>query len=874
MISRNDYKGRLPYDVYVQRFKKHSAALPQSKPETKPEPTGTDVPPTQQDIKDYLDKNRKDLDDKTRKLIEKQIESKTGAKISQLDDLINQYKSEVGGATEEAKEKREHIFKGIQFARSSRPNAKNISRVDAQRARLVKAARLAYMNDDDFASAQAYLDNEVGPGFIIDKDLSKMTDTSIVVKTPEGGTEIAIRGSQIFDKFNPADMKANARMLVGAQGTDPQFNSLSDQYEASVNKHGSVDMVSGHSKGAGQAMLLGDKFDVATTSFNPLVPQKVMAGDISTTKPQKVWRTTKDTPSLGLGLSKNVNANYDVQAIRPLKRTGETTYNPIKLIGKDEYHSHKLDNFTSPRDEKLIDMSPSDLDILAMKQAGNGRKMNELAQAEQMIKDIKMGKTYSESYFDLQNKSVTSGDVGLVNGKPLIQHQSPTQTRHIEDKGLAKFWKALGGKFTDEELKIIRERSPGQTQDFIVENPGEVATVGSTKPEPKEKIDQMLQDTDDTSNLIAELNKQIQDIQNETGITDDELVRDAPSESEFNENIKKLGLNEGDLEESQQNKITREDRIEAKKRTKQQQDAELETRGDDFNPFASDEVTAPTPTQTQTTTIDDAVMVESQPQFEDFQSKEISSQELQKYASMTDTERANARANSRLEFVEGAHDIGHSIKPVETEGFMGSLGDSASAGNFIIGAGVGYGVDKLLDLVDSPENPDGTKRTQKISGVAREALSGGLTGGIMSSAVAPALGLETAGLAPEILAGAGAYVVGSETGKLAGSLTKKLGGGEDAQLASSDLAGGTAGGLAAAGTLAAYGALSGAEAGTALGPVGIAVGAGIGFLGGALAFGGEELYKHRQEVKEGFEDVGKAIGSGVKSVGNFFKSIF
>ena len=47
-------------------------------------------------------------------------------------------------------------------------------------------------------------------------------------------------------------------------------------------------MVSGHSKGAGQAMLLGDRYDVATTSFNPLVPQKVMSGNVNPTKPQQL----------------------------------------------------------------------------------------------------------------------------------------------------------------------------------------------------------------------------------------------------------------------------------------------------------------------------------------------------------------------------------------------------------------------------------------------------------------------------------------------------------------------------------------------------------------------------------------------------------
>ena len=99
MLSRNEYIGRLPYDVYVKRYKKHSAALPkasridtdrQSPDKDVPD---KDVPPTQKDIKDYLDKNKKDLDEKTRKLIEEQIEKKTGAKIGELDDRFTISKS-------------------------------------------------------------------------------------------------------------------------------------------------------------------------------------------------------------------------------------------------------------------------------------------------------------------------------------------------------------------------------------------------------------------------------------------------------------------------------------------------------------------------------------------------------------------------------------------------------------------------------------------------------------------------------------------------------------------------------------------------------------------------------------------------------------
>lgn len=878
MLSRNEYRGRLPYDVYVQRYKKHSAALPKASRNADSQSTDKDVPDSQKDIKDYLDKNKKDLDEKTRKLIEEQIKKKTGAKIGELDDMIEKFKDKVSGDNEDAKQKREHIFKGLQLAKAARPNTKNISRLDAQRAKLVKAARLGYMNDDNFDTAQSYIDNEIGPGFTIDKDLSRLTDTSIVVKTPEGNTEIAIRGSQILDKFNPADMKANARMLVGAEGNDPQFNSLSTQYEQALEKYGSIDMISGHSKGAGQAMLLGDRYDVATTSFNPLVPQKVMTGNVNPTKPQKILRTTKDTPSLGLGLSKNINANYEVQAVRPLKRSGNTSYNPIKIIGRDEYHSHKLDNFTSPRDESMIDMTPSDLEILVRKQVGNGRKMNEYKLAEDFLKDIRSGKTYSEAYFELQRTNnpnfIGDGDVELRNGKPIIRHQSETQTRHIEDSGAAKFWKALGGKFTDEEQTIISERNTSE----VASKPVASKAVAS-KPVAKDKLDKMIDDTSEYDDFLKQLQKELDEMREGTDITDEELIRDAPSDKEFEENVKKLGL--GDVEES---KMKSEPK---KKGLSPPKEIEIEPELNKFiNRQPLDIKPTPEEVRIRERQEDEFAKIErKKPSDDDFISideptneptsiEEISSTELKNYSSMNETERANLRANTRLEFAEGAMDIGHTIQPVEPKNFTESFGDAASAGNFIIGAGIGYGVDKLLDYVDAPENEDGTARKQNITGVKREALSGGLTGGIMSGVVSPALGLETAGFLPEIAAGSVAYVAGSETGKLAGDLTKKLGGNEDAQLASSDLVGGSAGGFAAAGTLAAYGALSGVEAGTALGPVGILVGGGIGLAGGLLAFAGQEAYKHRGDIKEGIETAGKTIGKGVQSVGNFFKKLF
>jgi hypothetical protein len=58
------------------------------------------------------------------------------------------------------------------------------------------------------------------------------------------------------------------------------------------------------------------------------------------------------------------------------------------------------------------------------------------------------------------------------------------------------------------------------------------------------------------------------------------------------------------------------------------------------------------------------------------------------------------------------------------------------------------------------------------------------------------------------------------------------------------------------------------------GPVGIAIGAGVGVLGGALGFGISEITKHKDDIKKGFENVGKGIANTAKSVGGFFKKLF
>ena len=88
MLSRSEYRGKLPYDTYVKRYKMHEQAIFPTKKSTDLPKPDKDIPPTQEEIKKYLDKNKQELGEKTKDLIKKQIEKKKRSKLKNIQDDI------------------------------------------------------------------------------------------------------------------------------------------------------------------------------------------------------------------------------------------------------------------------------------------------------------------------------------------------------------------------------------------------------------------------------------------------------------------------------------------------------------------------------------------------------------------------------------------------------------------------------------------------------------------------------------------------------------------------------------------------------------------------------------------------------------------
>ncbi len=839
MLSRNEYRGKLSYEEYVKRYKRHEEAIFPNKKDTKP---SEDIPPTQEEIKKYLEKSKQDLNDKTKELIKQQIEKKTGGKFKDLQDAINQLESE-GGDTEEDKEHREHFMRGLQLARALQPNTENLTREERIRAKLVEASKKGYMVDDNFKTAQAYIDsNPEMEGYTIDPRLSN--GEGIVVRTPNGETEIHYRSSQFTGKPSRSDISTNFRMITGFESEDPQFIQAKEQYQNAVNEYGSVEHFGGASKGGGKAIYMGQKYDIPSTTFNPLIGTKTARGITNTSQEHTIIRTTGDPTSLPLAVSSNANhENWNVKSLRPLKKN--IGLNPIK----NAYDAHRHDNFTEPRNVDNVSLSPTAIEELTFKygkllgQKGKYQTLNDMK-----TNYIEKGKSYSDFIFDLQNAGLRGdNDVGLVNGKPMIKG-SGRHNRGSMD-GTIDFWEAMGGKITAEEEQFVSGKK------------------STPQAKPKEKIDQMLEDTDDTADLIKQLNKQIQDIQQETGITDEELERDMVSEKEFQENISKLGSRKKgasppkiieDIEPELNKFINRQD-LDIKPTPEEVRIRE--TQEDEFSKIEGDKKKSATTTDTDFESISEEPSVKLTPQ------------QIKEFGSASPEERQNIINNHNEEIVNTTYEMGEAFAPSESAGFKEHFGEAINPVSMGAGMLVGLGVDKALDYLDPADDADGKPRKQAITGVKREALSGALTGGLMYGGTT-ALGGTSIGFLPEVVAGSAGYVAGAETGKLVSSGIKKLGGNQDEQDLGADTIGGLAGGAVGAGALIGGATLYGAELGSAGGLLGIGIGAGVGLLGGTLAFGVSEIVKHKNDIKKGFEDVGKGISNVAKSTGNFFKKLF
>ena len=738
MLSESQYRGKLPYNIYKQRFKASQTNLQeelQKKIEEKTKSIPSKIPsipkmPTQEHLKEIA-----------KAKLKKELQKKTGLNTDKISKLID----DIGGKAKnkEDERKKENILTGISLSRALRPSHEDITIEERDRAKLNKASKIAYQNDDNFQTAQDYMDtHNLG---VIDKELS--TKQGLVVKRPNGNIELAFRGTMLTPKPDLEDLTTDLSIASDSEGTDPQFIKAREMLNNAKLKYGTVDHITGYSKGGAIGLHLAQRENIPSTTFNTFIGQRLARGNTNTTEKHNIIRTTEDPVSVGLAFTKNSNLeNWNVKTIKTRAKYQSN------IPGKSSYEAHRLENFTEllpPAEREALETEV----VRKLKNVSKKQAQTVTVKRIQELKSQNEGLTFSDNIWDLQKRTdiVFTGDndIGGTEENPILRGN-----RHFTGDPQTQVWKALGGEFTEKEASIINQNHELKL--------GRMPSMPPTSPSPTFHRDKLKVNFEEYENLPDNhyLKETSQNILKPNEIRD--IASKTPDElQEHNENL-------------------------------------LQEQANHQEDMA--EIQAP------------------------------------------------------KEQVVGISEVARAFNPVH-------LG---------IGYAIGSGTNEALDLI-----PGFKSQNKYLQEVEAGSIGAGLTsgfqaalgGGLRKVGATTAAGLlgESAitsfgasALAPEALAGAAGYIAGEEGSKLIKQGIQKLGGGETAQEAGSDIGGGfvggLAGGLTAFGTAVAADALFGTELGTVFGPEGTVVGGLIGAGVGTLAFGGSEAIKG---VKAGFSALKK-----------------
>jgi hypothetical protein len=437
MISKNNYQGRLPYEEYVKRFQQRAQITTDLKENVK------------KTLTTQIEKSKSNLTTK----FEEEMKNR-GIDTSNLNELKKIL--EDNNTLDDSK--RNALFTGFVLSKAHKPTLTSLTEEQTAKAQRIEASKLAYLHDDNFETAQEHLDNmSMEGGGVIDKELS--SPEAVVIQKPNGKVEVAYRGTQLSGKPSLEDVYTDAAVALGTDRTTRQFEAADTQMKNVIEKYGveNIDSLTGYSLGGTKALTMGQKYGIESTTYNPFIGKRLARGISNTSTKHNIIRTTTDFASTPLMVSADRNLeNWNIDTIRPLAENEHL----IPLL--ETYDGHKLNNFTSnegrgvnqPAIERLTKSIHNNNTILARKA---------LQHRTAVMKE--QGSTFSEAYADLQKDSrsddplkkrgIDNQDIILgPNNEPILKPGG----RHTTTSDMVRNWRALGGKFTDQEATVIADK--------------------------------------------------------------------------------------------------------------------------------------------------------------------------------------------------------------------------------------------------------------------------------------------------------------------------------------------------------------------------------------------------------------------------------
>ncbi len=682
------------------------------------------------------------------------------------------------------------------------------------------------------------------PNWKIDEDLS---DSRGVVFHNEktGKTKIAFRGTDAKGR-NLDDIQTDAQIWIGSEANSEHFKTAREQTRKTIEKYGKENTsTTGYSLGGNKSLDMGLTYDIPSTGFNSFIGKNIVKRpDIFTSTKHQIWRTREDLPSVQTAYLQG-KSNIDIGVV---KTRGSN------LRSMNPYLAHELKNFTTNEDRsKTKDKSPliENMDDLVDHATKHGELQifNKMINQNKKDEDLDFNpieespslyqrsleqrinampkKSHLPKYPIPKELNVTEEhDVdGLpltediaVNVNPLLQTDrnisiEPSYPRQVPRNAFVEPLtidlaantnnEELNDllRFTQEQLRTrpIRKKTP--TLDTTQKNKL-IGLRNKTKREPTKQSDLLENQADRLEGKLG------------LGFENDPIPT-AEVVGRFN-----LGIPTRDLKPPARYKLPPVEGIPSTLKVQKPKtftqfavDNGIDINSNNHKSLWLKSGGELLPTEKEGFDETTNQHFNTNKELSDFNDLDLDSRinELNSHSQTQQRMEGELNAIDKSGIRSGDFSYG------------GEIARAVHPSNLIVGLGSG-----ALASVAMSKYVDPVLKQDKDSDL-RTAEEGALSGAITSSVLGTAL-------LPETIAGASGYVVGKEATQGIYKGIKSIGGNEDTALSISDIGGGAAGGAAAGltGTIAAS-----ALAGSAIGPEGTIIGAGVGAIlgGGAYALG-------------------------------------
>ena len=308
----------------------------------------------------------------------------------------------------------------------AKPNTNSVPKEISDKAILTRAStifkRTGKMNTEAFLSAHGLGDYEILP---------ESSESGLVLKAPNGKVKVAFRGTLVPEgvaelKTSAGDVSADFAYFTGIESRHPVIKTDDALMRDVTNKY-DVDELLGFSLGGAKAHTYGEKYNIKTTTYNPLVGQTFINSGESNVE-HNIWRTTEDMPSSGVALIDRGNVN--VNSILPLKNYSS---NPKR--------THDLENMISSGNRTV----QSNIKRLTDLSVSKGQRLSEYGLLDDMLEN--KDKSFTE-WLHSYNKGGNGVDTNK-NGELMNTARLSDKTAH------GRLWKKIGNSFTDSEQAVF-----------------------------------------------------------------------------------------------------------------------------------------------------------------------------------------------------------------------------------------------------------------------------------------------------------------------------------------------------------------------------------------------------------------------------------